>query len=131
MADLAKATKRNPIMMLVIVFGAMVGANIVGSIVAGILGSAMVAQLFSLVGYGVFGFITMTMVAELKRVGNNDLAPWMVWVPLLNLWFFFMKVPEAMTKAKAAAGAKNPTKAGWMYLLFSPYALAADLNDLA
>ena len=52
-------------------------------------------------------------------------------MPILNLYLFFMKLPEAMKKAKDAAGAKNPTKPGWMYLLFSPYALAADLNDLA
>ena len=62
---------------------------------------------------------------------TRSLAPWMVAVPLLNLWFLFMKVPEAMSKAKLAAGNKTPTKAGWMYLLFSPYALSADLNDLA
>ena len=131
MAELVKATKRNPIMQLVIVLAAMVGASIVGSIVAGILGSALVANVFSLAGYGVFAFIMIGMVTELKKVGGNDLAPWMVAVPLLNLWFLFMKVPEAMNQAKLKAGAKNPTKAGWMYLLFSPYALSADLNDLA
>ena len=131
MADSAKATKRNPIMMLGIVFGAMVVANILGGVVGGMAGSAAVAQLFQLAGYGVFAFIMFGMVTELKKVGSNDLAPWMVAVPILNLWFLFMKLPEAMKKAKDAAGAKNPTKAGWMYLLFSPYALAADLNDLA
>ncbi len=129
MAD--KATKRNPIMMLVIVFGAFVGANILGTILVSITGIGILASLLSLAAYAVFAVVMIGMVTELKKVGNNDLAPWMVAVPLLNLWFLFLKVPEAMKKAKDAAGAKNPTKAGWMYLLFSPFALSADLNDLA
>ena len=66
MADGTKATKRNPIMMLVLVIGISIGANIVGGIVAGILSSGMVAQLFSLVGYVGALFIVMGMVAELK-----------------------------------------------------------------
>ena len=111
--------------------GAALGFTVLGDGVAALAGKAYGrTRLFgkSLEGTTAGLLACLAWAAYLVATG---VTPWWVAVPLLNLYFLFLKVPEAMTKAKAAAGAKNPTKAGWMYLFFSPYALAADLNDLA
>ena len=126
-----KATKRNPMMMIGITLGALVGAVVLGLILASMTGVALLANLLSLAAYAVFAVIMIGMVTELKKISGAEITPWWVAVPILNLYFLLVKVPEAMAKAKVAAGATNPTKAGWMYLLVGPYALAADLNDLA
>jgi hypothetical protein len=131
-AATARPTKRNPVVTLLISWGCLVGAQIVGSVLAGIIGVYAIASLFNLVGYLAFAFIIFRLVSELKNFTNNpEFAPWMAFVPCLNIWFFFMKVPEEMAKAKQMAGIQNPTKPAWMYLVVTPFAMAADLNDLA
>jgi hypothetical protein len=127
----ARPKKRNPVVTLIIVFGAIAVANVLGGIVAGMVGVAILANLFTLIGYIVFGVVMMGMATELKNFSNADLAPWMVWIPLLNLWFLVLKVPAEMTKAKQQAGVQAPTRSAVLYFFLSPFALAADLNDIA
>lgn len=127
----ARPTKRNPIIPLVIVIAGSVGANVLMSVLASITGVYVLANLGSLVGMLVFGFVMFRMASELKNFANSDLAPWMAFVPCLNLWFVVLKVPQEMAKAKQMAGIQTPTRPVWMYFLIGAYALAADLNDLA
>ncbi len=128
----ARPTKRNPIMPLVMAWGGAVVANVIGSVLAGIIGVAVIANLFSLVGMLWVGFIMFRLSSELKNFTNSpDFAPWMAFVPCLNIYFFVVKVPAEMTKAKQMAGVQNPTKSVVLYLFLSPFALASDLNDIA
>lgn len=123
--------KRNPVMTLVMVIGVYVVANILGGVLASATGVALLSSVMSLVGYAFFCVIVGGMVTELKAFTGGDITPWWVWVPILNLFLLVAKVPAEMTKAKQMAGVQAPVKPVWMYFLFSPFALAADLNDLA
>jgi hypothetical protein len=130
----ARPTKRNPIMPLVMAWGGAVVAIVLGSVLAWIIGVAVIANLFSfsLVGMLSVGFIMFRLSSELKNFTNSpDFAPWMAFVPCLNIYFFVVKVPAEMTKAKQMAGVQNPTKSVVLYLFLSPFALASDLNDIA
>lgn len=128
----ARPTKRNPIMPLLMAWGGAVVANIIGSVIAGIVGVAVLANVFSLVGMLWVGFIMFRLSSELKNFTNSpDFAPWMAFVPCLNIYFFVVKVPAEMTKAKQMAGVQNPTKGVVLYLFVAPWALASDLNDIA
>jgi len=128
----ARPTKRNPIMPLLMAWGGAVVANVLGGIIAGIVGVAVLANVFSLVGMLWVGFIMFRLSSELKNFTNSpDFAPWMSFVPCLNLYFFVVKVPAEMTKAKQMVGVQNPTKSAVLYLFVAPWAIASDLNDIA
>jgi hypothetical protein len=43
----------------------------------------------------------------------------------------WIQVPQQVTKAKQMVRAQNPTRGFIVYFLLFPYALAADLNDIA
>lgn len=127
----SRPTKRNPMMILGITYGALFAASLVGQVLASATGVGLLATACSAGAYGLFIVIMMSMVGELKRFNGSDIAPWMVAIPLLNLWFLYVKVPEEMARARQKAGVQGPPKPAWMYVVLSPFALASDLNDLA
>jgi hypothetical protein len=54
-----------------------------------------------------------------------------MFIPLLNYYFLWVKVPEQVTKAKQMAGSRNPQSAGIVFYIFLPlYALSKDLNEV-
>ncbi len=113
-------------------WGGFVVANVLGGIVAAAVGVGAIANLFSLIAFLFYGFVMFRMASELKNFTNSaDFAPWMAFVPCLNIWFFVVKVPAEMTKAKQMAGVQNPTKGVVLYLFVAPWALASDLDDIA
>lgn len=126
-----RPTKRNPMMILAITYGGLFAASLVGQVLASATGVGLLATALTGGAAGVFIVVMMTMVGELKRFNGSDIAPWMVAIPLLNLWFLYVKVPEEMAQARQKAGLQGPPKPAWMYLVLSPFALASDLNDLA
>ena len=73
-----------------------------------------------------------TMLNELQAYTRDDsFKPWYMFIPLLNLYFLLIKVPEQVTKAKQMAGSRNPQAAGIvLYFFISYYALAKDLNEV-
>jgi hypothetical protein len=112
------------------VIGGFVVANVLTGVLATTIGG--LANLFTLLAVLFQGFVLFRMASELKNFTNNpDFAPWMAFVPCLNIWFMVVKVPEEMTRAKQMAGVQNPTKGAALYFLLGPWALASDLNDLA
>ena len=123
---------RNPIMVMVIPFAIMIGASIVGGILGhfvGILGTLF--SLVSLVGPVLLLITMIQMLNEMKSVTKNaqfGIIP--MFIPVYNLLFFFQMVPAEMAKAKQMVGAPPP-RPPILYLLFSPFALASDINDIA
>jgi hypothetical protein len=73
-----------------------------------------------------------TMLNELQQYTKDpDFKPWFMFIPFLNYYFLWVKVPEQMAKAKQMAGSRNPQPQGFIfYFLLSPYALAKDLNQV-
>lgn len=98
---------RNPIVSLLIAF-----------VVGGIIPLVPLIQIWIMLG-------------ELKKfLGDDSIAEWKILIPLLNIIFIFSTVPAAMNKALQKAGSQKQASGGIVYLLFTPYALAADLNEV-
>jgi hypothetical protein len=79
-----------------------------------------------------FLYAMWTMLNELQQYTRDDeFKPWYMFIPLLNYYFLWIKVPEQVTKAKQMAGSRNPQASGIiLYILLGPYALAKDLNEI-
>jgi hypothetical protein len=133
---------RNAVMTLlvplVIVFGSMVVAVILFIVAAATelpglapIGGA-IWGLGALLG-GVLGFISaVRMIGELKSVAQSqNLDWWMLLIPLFNLYVVLIVIPAEVTKAKQMLRVQQPTRNVILYWLLAPYALAADLNDIA
>jgi hypothetical protein len=135
MAAGAKPTVRNPTMVLVIPLALMFG----GVILSVVLG--MIASILSLVGTLVtlagVGYLLVQMIGMLRELGNytqdSGFNWWFIFIPCLNYYFMWLKVPEQVTNAKNKAGilAQKPTRGIVLYVLLFPWALANDLNDIA
>jgi hypothetical protein len=73
-----------------------------------------------------------TMLVELGQfTRDDDFKPWMMFVPLLGIYFLLVKVPEQVTRAKQMAGSRNREASSVvLYFLVPAYALAKDLNEV-
>lgn len=99
----AKGQVRNPVMTLVI---------------------SMVCCLYGL-------WQMWSMLGELKAYTNDqEFKPWMMFIPLLGMYFLWVKVPEQVGKAKQMAGSRNPPNGFILYFLIPYFALAKDLNEV-
>lgn len=80
--------------------------------------------------YGVFQL--WTMLNELQQYTRDDeFKPWYMFIPVLSIYFLWIKVPEQVAKAKQMAGSRNPQAQGIVLYIFIPYfALAKDLNEV-
>jgi hypothetical protein len=126
--------KRNPVMTLLIPYGAYVVAMVLSTALAGVLGG--LASLLNLVGFIAYvvlaGMSLNKMASELKGVtGDQEIAPWMMWVPGVNNIMCMIKVHPLMERARQQRGIQSPAKPNWLYLLFPLFAFPSDLNDLA
>jgi hypothetical protein len=77
-------------------------------------------------------FQMWTMLNELQAyTRDEEFKPWYMFIPLLNYYFLWIKVPEQVTRAKQMAGSRNPQAQGIvLYIFLGPYALAKDLNEV-
>ncbi len=128
-AAAAKPTKRNafvtwliPTLLFMLVFPA---GNFLGQTSVSFLVS--LPQSLSII---FVLFTTFAMVRELNPLAETPLKPWHLAIPLYNLYWMAVLVPQQMAVAKQKAG-KPPPRSAIVYLLFFVYAFAADLNDLA
>jgi hypothetical protein len=73
-----------------------------------------------------------TMLNELQQfTQDEEFKPWMMFVPLLGIYFLLIKVPEQVTRAKQMAGSRNQSASGIvLYFLVPAYALSKDLNEV-
>jgi hypothetical protein len=131
----AKPSVRNPVMTLAIPYALAIGGSILGSILGHIAGFlTLVGSLVSLAGSLLALVYIISMLRELQNyTQDQDFKWWFIFVPCLNCYFLWVKVPEQVTKAKTKAGIlqAKPTRGIVLYVFISPFALASDLNDIA
>ena len=130
-----KPKVRNPVMTLVIPFAIMFVTPVIFGILASILeigALALIGNIGLLAGWILWLMNVIKMTNEMKAVTRNDaFAWWPVLIPIYQLLWAFSMVPAEMAKAKQIAGVQTPPRGPILYLLFLPFALAADLNDIA
>jgi len=67
----------------------------------------------------------------MRGLEAENFKPWHMFIPLLGIYFLWVKVPEQVGKAKQMAGSRNPQASGIvLYIFLSYYALAKDLNEV-
>ena len=73
-----------------------------------------------------------TMLNELQAyTRDEEFKPIFMFIPLLNLYFLYIKVPEQVAKAKQMAGSRNPQPQNIvLYIFLGMYALSKDLNEV-
>jgi hypothetical protein len=137
-----RPTTRNPVMTILLPYGCFL-AGILVTIIFGILAGvtntpaiAMVGSLVSLLAYlagAVLSIMSMIkMIAEVKSVTGNQAFPWWpIIVPFYNFYFFVLPLTQEVANAKRAMNVQEPVRSPVLYFFFVPYALAADINDLA
>ncbi len=72
------------------------------------------------------------MIKELKDFTQDP--GFMMWgwlIPCFNMYWMLLLLPAQVTKAKQMAGSQKPARSILLYWLIGPYALAADLNEVA
>jgi hypothetical protein len=125
---------RNPLMTMLIP-GGIIGGGIILAIILGLISatlSSLVMLLAFLAGGGLGFYSTYKMLTELHGVTKDpEFNWWYILIPYFGTYFALIKVPEQVTKAKQMVRAQNPTRGLVVYLFLYPYALAADLNDIA
>ena len=72
------------------------------------------------------------MLNELQQATKDpEFKPWDLFIPFLNYYFLWVKVPEQVTRAKQMAGSRNQQAEGIVLDVVLPlYALAKDLNEV-
>ncbi|MEJ7734762.1 MAG: hypothetical protein WKG00_36920 [Polyangiaceae bacterium] len=88
--------------------------------------------ILSLVCCFYFLYAMWTMLNELQAYTRDDeFKPWYMFIPLLNYYFLWIKVPEQVAKAKQMAGSRNAQARGIVWYIFlAPFALSQDLNEV-
>lgn len=124
--------KRNPIVCLAIGWGVQVGGSVVGSVVAGITGVAILATVLWLAGAVVAGHFLKQMIEDVKgATRDTSLNTTLFYIPGLNQILSFLNVHGLVERARRERGITAPAKPKWMYLIVPWFAIPADLNDIA
>jgi uncharacterized membrane protein len=81
----------------------------------------------------VLTFISIVrMLGELDGVTHSGAAQWWsMLIPIYNIYVALVVVPAEVTRAKQMLRVQEPTRTVVLYVFLFPYALAADLNDMA
>jgi len=77
-------------------------------------------------------FVLYSLMSELKAYLNREeIVPWHILVPILNLVVILGNLPEWVSEAKQRAGSRNPQSAGpILYFLLLPYFFTKDMNEV-
>ncbi len=133
MGGSVRPTKRNALMTQLLPLILIFGGVILGAILSQVSDwLALVGSLVQLAG-SVFLVVSIwKMLGELKAITQNpSFSRWWMFIPLLNIYFFVVIVPNEMKRAKDQMGCQEPPRSVLVYFFIAAYALAADLNDLA
>jgi hypothetical protein len=131
-AGMPAPTRRNAVLTLVLPLAVMFGGVII-SIILAFLSPALgsLAAFFVLGGWVWYLLLAMQMIRELRSVTRSEeLAWWPLIVPLYNIYFMWLLVPQEVTKAKQMLGVRQAPQPLLFYIFLWPFALATDLNDM-
>jgi hypothetical protein len=109
------------------------GGYAAGAGAKGTIRNPIMVTLLAFITCGIYGiFALYSMMSELKAyLAKEEIVPWHLFVPILNLIVILTKVPNWVTEAKQRAGSRNPQSSGpIMYFLLFPYFFAKDLNEV-
>jgi hypothetical protein len=130
--------QRNPIVTMLIAISGFIAVNVIVRVLLvvlpvglyGIVG--LVGNLMNLAGYLLYCFVMFSMVGELQRHANDSSFPtWGMFVPIWGWILGFTKVRELITQSRQRAGLGGEARNIALYIFLAPFALAADINDLA
>ena len=132
-APLPAPTRRNALLTMllpaVVIFGGVILSVVLALVVSPTLGS--LASLFVLAGSVWYLLLAVQMVNELKSVTHSEeLAWWPLIVPIYQLYFMWVVVPQEVGRGKQMLGVKQPPQNIVLYIFLWHFALASDLNDL-
>jgi hypothetical protein len=125
-------TRRNALMTFLLPVAVIFGGTVLGTILAYITPSLYaIGSLISLGGVVWSILLAVKMIGELKVVTRNEvLAWWPLIVPVYNLYFMWLVVPQEVAKAKQVLGVRQPPQPIVLYVFLWHFALASDLNDM-
>ncbi|HXN32085.1 MAG TPA: zinc ribbon domain-containing protein, partial [Polyangiaceae bacterium] len=132
-AALPSPTRRNAWLTMLLPFAVMFGGVILSVVLAFVISPALgsLASLFVLGGAVWYLLLAIQMTSELKSVTHSDeLAWWPLIVPVYQLYFMWIVVPQEVAKAKQMLGARQLPQNIVLYIFLWHFALASDLNDL-
>ncbi len=129
-----KPTVRNPQATLLGAYGIYLGLSLIGNLIIAKTGIQALAFAPILAAYLGFMLYVRPLLRELDAfTGASRSVWWRVAIPFIGWYYLWLVVPDQVARAKESLGigASRPRRARLAYFLFLPYALAADLNDIA
>jgi len=132
-APLPSPTRRNALLTMLLPFAVIFGGVILSMVLAFVVSPALgsLASLFVLGGSVWYLLLAVQMTNELKSVTHSEaLAWWPLIVPVYQLYFMWIVVPQEVARAKQMLGARQPPQNIVLYIFLWHFALASDLNDL-
>ncbi|MBM4360484.1 MAG: hypothetical protein FJ096_20445, partial [Deltaproteobacteria bacterium] len=132
-----RPTVRNPIVTYLIAISGFIALRVIGSILLAVIPMSMwgliglLLNLLNLASYLLFSFVIFGMVNELQGFVGGAFPAWHVFIPFYGWFLGFTKIREMMGEARMRAGAPGEVKHVLLYVFFLPYAMAADLSDVA
>jgi hypothetical protein len=127
--------RRNALLTFLLPLAVMLGGTMFFSVLAGILGVGALFGLAALAYFGGLGWLlfnTIQMANEVKAVTRSQgFAWWPFFVPIYNLYWMWILVPQEVAKAKQMLGVQAPVRSIVLYIFLWQFALASDINDMA
>jgi hypothetical protein len=120
--------------MTMLLPGAAIFGGVLLSLVLGLLLNPAIgylASLFALAGVVWYLLLALQMVSELKSITRGEsLAWWPLLVPVYQLYFMWVVVPQEVARAKQMLGVREPPQNIVLYICLWHFAFALDLNDM-
>lgn len=129
---LAAPSRRNALMTILLP-AAVIFGGVLLSVVLAFLSASLVplASLVMLGGSVWYLLLAVQMTNEVKSVTHSEaLAWWPLIVPIYQLYFMWVVIPQEVAKAKQMLGSRQPPQNIVLYIFLWHYALASDLNDM-
>jgi hypothetical protein len=125
--------KKRPVQVMLILSLCGIIGNVLSQVGAN-AGIGALAGLGSLISLGglVGGIFTILQLIDLKNYTNDpEFNWWFIFIPCVNLWFLWSKVPMQVAKARQMAGVNPVTKPAFQYFFLAAWALASDLEEIS
>jgi hypothetical protein len=131
-----RPTRRNPMMLLLVIVGLAFLPQILATVggMIGVYFLGYIGYLANIAYYVYFSLNAFKMAQELKAFTNDQvLNPVFMWIPCFSLYVAGFQILPLVQRAKQQVGSQAPTKhiALYIFPLTTLWAFASDLNDVA